>query len=96
MAALAAIDGRLPIPTPALCAVGELEGWSYVLMQRLPGESLGQVWPLTSPKERLGFASMLGESLATLHHIRAPDLPAIRVDWSQVLRHQRATCVERQ
>jgi hygromycin-B 7''-O-kinase len=95
-AVLDAVDRRLSIPTPSLCAVGELEGWSYMLMQRLPGESLAEAWPRIPPDEQLRLASVLGESLATLHATRAPDLPALRSDWTQFLAEQSMSCVQRQ
>src|SRR5450432_4583346 len=74
-AVLEAIDGRLPIPTPALRAVGELGGWSYVLMQRLAGESLARAWPSIPREDQLRLAGVLGESLARLHAVPAPELP---------------------
>ena len=39
-AVLRVLDGRLPIPTPEVRAVGVLDGWGYLLMSRLRGESL--------------------------------------------------------
>src|SRR5450432_563516 len=95
-AVLEAIDGRLPIPTPALRAVGELGGWSYVLMQRLAGESLARAWPSIPSEDQLRLAEVLGESLARLHAVPAPELPAVRIDWSTFIADQRQTCVERQ
>jgi hygromycin-B 7''-O-kinase len=65
-------------------------------MQRLPGESLAGAWPHILPDEQLRLATMLGESLAMLHATPAPELPAIRIDWTQFLTHQYETCVERQ
>jgi hygromycin-B 7''-O-kinase len=41
---LAAVRGRLPVPTPRVHAVGEHDGWGYVLMSRLPGVPLDTVW----------------------------------------------------
>jgi hypothetical protein len=34
---LAAVQGKLPTPTPQVHSAGEHDGWGYVLMSRLPG-----------------------------------------------------------
>ncbi|XVQ89970.1 hypothetical protein ACQP2K_21925 [Microbispora siamensis] len=42
---LRAVEGRLPTPTPRILEAGRLDGWSYILMTRLRGESLALAWP---------------------------------------------------
>ena len=63
-AVLAAIAGRLPIPTPRVEAVGELAGWRYVLMDRLRGTSLATAWPsldaLAVAKAQVGVEGEVG------------------------------------
>ena len=48
--ALAAVEGRLPVPTPRVHAGGELNGWRYVLMTRLDGQLLSDAWPQIPPR----------------------------------------------
>lgn len=93
---LRAIEGRLPIPTPRVHATGELDGWGYILMSRLEGESLAGAWPRIGPEDRLRFADALGESLAALHALRDPLSSNLPGSWRAFLDGQRATCVERQ
>jgi hygromycin-B 7''-O-kinase len=38
------LHGKLSVATPAIVAVGELEGWPYLVMQRLAGRYLAEVW----------------------------------------------------
>lgn len=94
--ALRVLDGRLPIPTPRVCATGELDGWGYILMSRLEGESLARAWPRIGPEDRLRLAQSLGESLAALHALRDPRLAGLPGDWRPFIEGQRATCLERQ
>lgn len=95
-AALAAISGRLPIPTPAVHATGEFETWSYLLMGRLHGRGLDELWPELSPAERRDLCTQLGEGLRELHALRGPTLDPLRIDWPDFLAEQRRTAVERQ
>jgi len=41
---LAAVQEKLPTPTPQVHAAGEHDRWGYVLMSRLPGVPLDTVW----------------------------------------------------
>ncbi|MBP2181207.1 phosphotransferase family protein [Amycolatopsis magusensis] len=91
---LRALHGRLPIPTARLDRTGEFDGWGYVLMSRLPGETLSSAWPQLTQSDKESLAQNLGEALAALHRTPAPDLgPA---DWSAFLETQRANAVQRQ
>ena len=96
VAVLEAVDKRLSIPTPRVSAVGELEGWSYLLMQRLRGENLAEAWPRIPPDQQLRLAGVLGKSLAELHGTPVPGVPELRLDWTQFLADQTRRCVERQ
>jgi hygromycin-B 7''-O-kinase len=95
-AVLQTLESRLPIPTPAVHAGGEFEGWGYLLMDRLRGESLAATWPRIRPDERLRLASGLGAALAVLHSIDGPDVETVRIDWPRFVAEQRRTAVERQ
>ena len=93
---LAAVHGRLPIPTPAVHAVGERDGWGYVLMDRLRGESLETVWDSTDPAARDGLATQLGEAMAALHAVPPPGIGDWWPDdWDEFVAQQRAMCVAR-
>lgn len=93
---LAAVHGRLPIPTPGVHATGERDGWNYVLMDRLRGEPLDAAWPRLDPGSRDALATQLGEAMAALHALPPPDIddwePA---DWDDFVYTQRATCAAR-
>ena len=77
---LRAIEGRLPIPTPAVRAVGEWGDWGYLLMDRLPGRSLKEVWPALPSRVRLRLAEELGAALAALHEARGPRLEGVLIN----------------
>jgi hygromycin-B 7''-O-kinase len=94
---LQAIHRQLPIPTPGVEHAGELEGWGYIVMERLHGQPLTTAWPHVPAAQRHRLATQLGEALAALHAITAPELDALGPpDWQLFLAQQRAGCVDHQ
>jgi hygromycin-B 7''-O-kinase len=94
---LQAIHHRLPIPTPAVEHAGQFEGWGYILMERLHGQPLTTTWPHLPAAQRQRLAAQLGQALAALHAIPAPELATLGPpDWDRFLAQQRAGCVDRQ
>ncbi len=83
-AVMAALHGKLPVPTPRLLDTGVLDDWAYVLMTRLHGSEP------SSPDERI--SAQVGEMLAALHEIEPPAVlkPA---DWTALVAAQCAECV---
>jgi len=94
---LAAVQGKLPTPTPQVHAAGEHDGWGYVLMSRLPGIPLDTVWDHVPAAGRDRLADQLGETIAALHQLPPP---AIRdwwpADWPGFVAQQHARCVGEQ
>jgi hygromycin-B 7''-O-kinase len=58
--------GGTALPVPQLEARGELEGWRYAVMSRVPGEPLGVAWGALDERSRSRLAAHLGESMAAL------------------------------
>ncbi|MBN1945948.1 MAG: aminoglycoside phosphotransferase family protein [Bradymonadales bacterium] len=96
-AALEAIGGSLSVPTPEIVAQGSIEGWPYLVISRLAGHLLQDVFPGLSRSERAGIIEEMGVALAALHGI---DLggspPALAVDWPRFLEERLAGAVDRQ
>ena len=93
-AVLAAVHGRLPVPTPGLHRAGEHDGWGYVLMDRLPGRPLADAWDTLPDRDRT--ADQLGAALAALHAVPPPPVddwwPA---DWDEFVADQAQACAGR-
>ncbi|MCF6422670.1 aminoglycoside phosphotransferase family protein [Amycolatopsis tucumanensis] len=87
---LRVVDGRLPVATPRVLDTGELDGWRYLLMTRLPGVPLGEV-PVA---EQIRLAPALGAALAALHALDVPDLGPS--SWAGFVTEQAASAVTRQ
>jgi hygromycin-B 7''-O-kinase len=90
---LEAVHGRLPVPTPAVHRSGEFEGWGYVLMDRLRGRSLADVW---DGVDRDRIADQLGATMAALHAVPPPVIDDwFPADWEEFVADQRAGCAGR-
>ena len=93
---LAAVEGRLPTPTPRVRAVGEHDGWGYVLMSRLIGVQLDTVQKQITAKDRYYLADHLGETIAALHQVSPPLMenwwPG---DWATFVAEQRISSAAR-
>jgi hygromycin-B 7''-O-kinase len=93
---LAAVQGRLPIPTPRLVATAEHDGWPYLLMSQLRGQRLVDAWPTLTVRERERLAVTLGEAVAALHAIPTAPLADFTPRWDDFVPAQRASAARRQ
>jgi hygromycin-B 7''-O-kinase len=85
------LDGRLH--SPLLQATGELEGWPYLVMSRLPGRRIGDVWSGLSQTDRRALTDDLAALIGELHAL--PTAPVAELlppggDWPTFLASQRA------
>ena len=71
-AALEHVAGRLSVATPEVVAAGALEGWTYLVLSRVPGTPLGHVWAGLAPEACARAARRAGEILAEHHALALP------------------------
>jgi hygromycin-B 7''-O-kinase len=93
-AVLKAVDGALPVAAPRVHAIGEWDGWGYLLMSRLPGVPLDVAWPSVPASDREMLAGQVGELLAALHRIPPPEISGWYPDmpWASWVSARRAAC----
>ncbi len=94
-AVLERLDGRLPVETPRVHAHGSLEDWSYLVMHRLRGKGLHEVWPTLEQDERTRLVASLGELVATIHRVPGGDLAPLDADWPAYVASRLRACVSR-
>ncbi|MCR6488852.1 aminoglycoside 3'-phosphotransferase/choline kinase family protein [Amycolatopsis sp. OK19-0408] len=91
--ALEVLSGTLPVPR--LEDTGERDGWGYLLMSRLPGRTLKELWPSLSLEDKRRLIPELGELLASLHAVDDPRLAVLApADWAEFVTSQREQVVE--
>jgi hygromycin-B 7''-O-kinase len=86
----------LPIPTPALLGAGERDGWTYLLLSRLPGSPLRSRWDEVPKGEREPILRALGGFLAALHALPAPPDGSFAAPWPAFVEAESAAYFERQ
>lgn len=92
--ALTFVHQQLPVATPELLAIGELDGWAYLVQRRLPGEMMRARWGELSDAVKLSLARQQGEIMAALHALPVHHAPAsLAFDWIEMLTEQRVECL---
>jgi hygromycin-B 7''-O-kinase len=93
------VEGRLPVPTPALLADGmDGEGgtWPWLWMTQLRGEPLTAAWPRLDETARAAVLRQIGATMAAVHALPVEPLRAWAPAWPDFLARQRAGCHGRQ
>jgi len=95
-AALLRVEGRIGVATPSVVAEGELDGWPYLVLTRLPGVAIDRAWGAIPPADRRRLAAEAGAAVARMHALPVDDLAALALDWPAFFERQVAGCVARQ
>jgi hygromycin-B 7''-O-kinase len=89
------LEGALAIATPRLVARGELEGWSYLVMTRLPGQPLSEVRAEIAPAEWPALCAAVGRLAIDLQAVPVAGPLAGTRPWAAFVAEQRAGCAAR-
>ena len=84
------------LETPRIVAHGEFEGWPYIVMTRLDGTRLTEVWSTLDTESQIAIAVQLGHALRGLHDLPITDAANLDRDWIEFIESQAATTIERQ
>jgi hygromycin-B 7''-O-kinase len=93
-AVAAHLDGKLNVATPDIIAAGELEGWPYLVMQRLAGRYLSEVWNAMAAADQVQIVTELGALVAQLHALPTLGLDALGIDWPAFIHNRLQHCVQ--
>jgi hygromycin-B 7''-O-kinase len=93
--ALRRVAGALPIETPRVSAVAELEGWPYFVATRVPGVAVDEVWAELDASAGRELAAALGRAVAAMHALPV-DTVALPDEWDTFVATERARCVVRE
>jgi hygromycin-B 7''-O-kinase len=90
--ALGHVFGRLSVATPRLRFAGTIDGWGYLVMERVPGISLGWRGEGGSTADRHRLARLQGRLVREIALIEPKD--SISWDWIAVLGEDRAALAD--
>lgn len=82
------LAGKLPFLTPLPVASGVLDTWDYLVMGRLPGLELKELWDDLSFSEKTQLLTDLGAGVAQMHQLSPPVLAA--PPWHKFIAERRA------
>lgn len=86
------IYGKLPVTTPHIYAHGELEGWPYIVMSRLKGTYLMDIWDSMDYSNQHAIVISLGKLLASLHALPIAGFSGLEMDWSAFIQQRLDQC----
>ncbi|MBF2054070.1 MAG: aminoglycoside 3'-phosphotransferase/choline kinase family protein [Candidatus Sericytochromatia bacterium] len=86
----------LSIPVPRLFESGQYEGWDYLIIQALPGVSLGEVWKTLPQTQQYSLMQQAGEIMRALHRLPLPQDEALGAGWPAFMKAQSEGFVQNQ
>ncbi len=96
-ALLPLLAGRLAVPTPALLAEGEHQGWPYLLMGQLAGTPMTAAWPALDDDQKCALLRSIGALATQVHALPVPaHLRPLAPAWADFIGRQRLGCAARQ
>lgn len=89
------LEGRLGVATPAIVAEGELGGWRYLVLTRVQGRPVREVWATMGEAARLRVVRGIAKMIHELSSVPVGGLEAITPDWPTFLSEQIETAPAR-
>lgn len=93
--ALRQLDGRLSVPIPRILAEGEDNGWSWLIITKLPGTVGSEVWPVLSEQERIAILGDIGRTIAEVQAVDPGELLEMQPSWPDFIKRQAEACIAR-
>jgi hygromycin-B 7''-O-kinase len=85
--------GRVRLAVPELVAAGErTDGFTFVVMTRLPGTSLESRWSRCTRVQRVSLMRQIGATMASAQRLTVGALANLPPRWPEFLQAQRAGC----
>ncbi|KTC89499.1 aminoglycoside phosphotransferase family protein [Fluoribacter dumoffii] len=93
-AVLRHVDGKLSLQTPKLEYEGELWGWPYLIITKLEGTLLENLWETMAHDNKMIILHELGMLIREVHALPTDGLEGMDCYWPQFLEKQIAQCVK--
>jgi len=84
------------VPAPEIVGTRSLDGWSFLLMTRLRGQGLKELWPQLDVDEKERLCEQLGAIVRSLHAVDPTPIRYCGLDWDEFLHQQLEGCQARQ
>ncbi len=93
-------DYNLPVAIPRIKATGDINGWRYIVMDKLPGTNLHDIWPELAVENKIQIAKQVAQFARQLNQypLSSRQLTtansALKLDWPNFLLKQRENVYE--
>jgi hygromycin-B 7''-O-kinase len=87
------LQDKLSIATPKLEHVGEIAGWPYLIMTRLQGTLLEELWKDLNHGNKIIIMQELGALIREMHALPTQGLETIDCHWQAFIEQQITQCV---
>lgn len=89
------IEGKLTLDTPKIYHTGDIQSeWFYIIMSKIEGVILEEVWPVMSHENRLTIIQELGVLIKQVHQLPVENLAEINCSWKDFIDNQISSCIE--
>lgn len=89
------LEGKLSLQTPKLIGSGEIDNWIFVILSRLNGVLLADVWPSLDIEQKRSIMIQTGQVLRELRTVTFDENISIKVDWSSYMQDLVSGCLAR-
>ncbi|WP_444997665.1 aminoglycoside phosphotransferase family protein [Aliikangiella sp. IMCC44359] len=89
------LTNKLTLATPKVLAHGKINNWLYIIITKLPGISLADVWPSMNIDNKRDIVNQLGEFIRYLHLIPMENNSSLKVEWNNYLGQLKQDCIAR-
>jgi hygromycin-B 7''-O-kinase len=83
---------RVEVSTPEIVAVGEREGWPYLVMTRLKGRLGSEVWPRLADDQKTSVLHEIGRTIAEVQQAPLGELTDVEPQWPAFIKGQIDQC----
>lgn len=78
-----------------IAAVKDESGWSYILMSRIPGKQLDQIWPDLKLENRVSLMFEIGKLMSYVHENSKLEKDKYQIKWKDFIGTQKEKCQAR-
>lgn len=89
------IQGKLSVMTPTVQHDGDISGWPYIVMTKIPGTLLEGLWDKMDHSNKMIIICELGPLIREVHSLPTHGLEEIDSDWPQFINKQINSCQEK-
>ncbi len=90
------LSGKMSLETPELLVHGKIDNWPYLVMRKLPGTLLKDIWPSFLEKEQISLCQDIGKATKELHQVPFQGTDSDKAKWQKFVSQQQRACLEKQ